>query len=369
MQYTKQILKLEQCCRVNKDLQKEVEKLLEQTQPLDFIARCNILLLENKFLNIPDVEHPSYVTGVDDIEFQDLLHDHVLGHFDVAPRFASETPLDNDSDTKPSEPRIEHKSVENEIVEQGQINPTMKQKVPQLQNCFSSDLPDVGSGNRSLKEQKSEENLHTLEKESQNDNSSPEFSKSSVFKTYMLDTELSSQQILRGSQTSLQSLCGSQPSLESLGNTNISDNVSISSFKSEYSNVPHLLQIVSNVHLKTFQEINLERFSSALIERDSMWIADWNQNVFRRKYTVLLNVRSTDYKTIQKEENRDSDADKKIVLLSFGDCILYAKKGNQAFSASIVKKEKSKKFSTAIISSFGLRAAMIRTYTSFSVIN
>ena len=260
-------------------MQKEVEKLLEQTQPLDFIARCNILLLENKSLNIPDLEHPPnplgyvrppYVRGVD-----------VLGHFDVAPRFALKTPRDNDSVTKLSEPRTEHKSVENEIVEQGQLNPTMKQKVPQLQNCFSSDLPYEGSGNRSLKEQKSEENLPTLEKESQNDNSSPEFSKSSVLKTYMLDTESSSQQILRGSQTSLQSLCGNQPSLESLGNTNISDSVSISSFKSEYSNVPHLLQIVSNVHLKTFQGINLERFSSAFIERDSMWIAGWNQNVFR----------------------------------------------------------------------------------------
>ena len=75
-------------------MQKEVENLLEQTQPLDFIARCNILLLENKSLNIPDIEHPSpplvyvrppYVTGVNDKTFQDLLHDHVLGHFDVAP--------------------------------------------------------------------------------------------------------------------------------------------------------------------------------------------------------------------------------------------------------------------------------------------
>ena len=59
MQYTKQIIKLDHCCDENKDLQKEVEKLLEQTRPSKFIARCNILLLENKSLNIPDLEHPS----------------------------------------------------------------------------------------------------------------------------------------------------------------------------------------------------------------------------------------------------------------------------------------------------------------------
>ena len=344
-------------------MQKEIEKLLEQTQPLDFIARCNILLSENKSLNIPDVEHPPnplvyvrppYVTDVKDKTFQDLLHDHILGHFDVAPRLTHDGLCDDDSENLHSQlaARVtKHESMEDDMVEQGRLNSTMKQETLRQLNSFSSDLPEVGSVNRSLKEQKSEDYLPTLEKESRTENPFQEnrhrSSRSSVSDAHMLRVDTSSQETLRGSKTSLQ--YGSQQSIGSYS-TRISDNMSVSSFQSAQSHVSRMrtgsfLELVSHVHLKTYHESHLETIWSALFERDSMWIAGWNQDIVRRKYTVLLNVSGTDYQAIQKKKNKDSDADKRTVLLSFGDCILYAKKGKrEIFSLNHQEKKIQKVF-------------------------
>ena len=104
-----------------------------------------------------------------------------------------------------------------------------------------------------------------------------------------------------------------------------------------------MIEMVSFAHLKTIQELHLKIFSSVLFERDSMWIAGWNQEAFRRKYTVLLNVCSTDYQAIQKEKNRDSDADKRTFLLSFGNCILYAIKGKREIFSLDPQEQKIQK--------------------------
>ena len=116
------------------------KKVLDRTQPSDFIARCNALLSQRESSIIPDLERPlasmvyvspPYVTGVDDIEFRDLLHDHVLGHLDVAHRSAENELHDKNTDTKhrlSAAQLTKDSAFKDDIFEQEPLSPRTKQE-------------------------------------------------------------------------------------------------------------------------------------------------------------------------------------------------------------------------------------------------
>ena len=60
-----------------------------------------------------------------------------------------------------------------------------------------------------------------------------------------------------------------------------------------------------------------------------MWICGWNTS-WGLTQRVLLNVEGPEYKTLSKAKQRDSKADESTVMCSFGESILYARKGGSA---------------------------------------
>ena len=72
-----------------------------------------------------------------------------------------------------------------------------------------------------------------------------------------------------------------------------------------------------------------------------MWICGWNTS-WGFKETVLLNVEGPEYRTVLKAKQRDSKADQPAVMCSFGESILYARKGGSVIHSFQTKTKKFK---------------------------
>ena len=58
-----------------------------------------------------------------------------------------------------------------------------------------------------------------------------------------------------------------------------------------------------------------------------MWICGWNRDGFGPSYTAFYNVDVPDYNVLHKEKSSDSPGDQPMIMCTFGQFILYARKG------------------------------------------
>ena len=81
--------------------------------------------------------------------------------------------------------------------------------------------------------------------------------------------------------------------------------------------------------MRRFKGSHLKGFHSALFVGDSMWICDWNKNMFGRNTLVFLNVQYFLFDVVCKNKFKYPRADKPHIMFTAGDRIFFVRRDGQ----------------------------------------